>query len=481
MRNILEPNQTISLKAITIWKIQYMISHISTLLLLCSFLLVAHYFNWDLWAIIVLYISIAMMICKTIYMTMIHPSSLQKSWGYQIDEAFVQARHGVLHIHHTVIPTDKVQAVHISRLKKFGLANIIIQAKTTTIQIPAIPLSKAEQLKNTIDLFSKTQKDDNVEQRAHTKPIVHYNESWKNITLLFMTSLYISLLLILLLLIYVKLNQIFLFETYTTTQLYTISWSSIIIGTVTFFFIVCMISALYHYFTCRTYKITADDTYIYLKKDGISPIHMPIHKSEIKGMLVEIPWFKKPFRLAQAKLIYKNSVEKDPSKKTDILFPFISIHNVYEKIEELLPNQQVTLEAPKKTSTNEAYFAEFIQPHYLLVMITFLFMFFWPEYWFIPVIYALYIIIKKALKVRQQQYFLASNFIHVKRGGFSSTTWTLKQDAIDTITFDQTWIQHKLGLVSIIITSKTYPVYTIQLEHVHETIALDIFDWYTNT
>src|SRR5699024_12459189 len=51
-----------------------------------------------------------------------------------------------------------------------------------------------------------------------------------------------------------------------------------------------LISALYHYFTCRTYKITADDTYIYLKKDGISPIHMPIHKSEIKGMLVEIPW-----------------------------------------------------------------------------------------------------------------------------------------------------------------------------------------------
>src|SRR5699024_4814087 len=94
-----------------------------------------------------------------------------------------------------------------------------------------------------------------------------------------------------------------------------------------------------------------------------------------------------------------------------------------------------------------------------------------------PVAYAIYIIIKKVLKVRQQQYSLASHSIHVKTGSFSSTTWTFKQDAIDTIMFDQTWIQRKLGLVSIIITSKTDPVYTVQLEHVQKDIAFNIYDF----
>src|SRR5699024_3674293 len=296
--------------------------------------------------------------------------------------------------------------------------------------------------------------------------------SWKNITLLFMTSLYTSLLLILSLLIYIKLNQLFLFETFTTTLFYTMSWSRITIGTITLFFIVCIISALYHYFTFGTYKIAADNTYLYLNKNGMS---IPIHKNKIKGILVETPWFKKPFHLARAKFVHKESIERNLSEKIDVLFPFISVQEVYAKIEELLPNQQMVQETSKNTLSNEAYFAEFIQPNYSLVIITFLFMFFWPEYWFVLVVYALYIIIKKILKVRQQQYSLASHSIHVKTGSLSSTTWTFKQDVIDAITFDQTWIQRKLGLVSIIITSKTDPVYTVQLEHVQKDIALDIY------
>jgi len=481
MKNILEPNQTISQEAITIWKRQYIISHISTLLLLCSLLLVAHYFNWYLWSIIALYISIVIMVVKTIYMTTIYPSLLQKSWRYQIDEVFIQEWHGVFHLHHTVIPTDKVQAVHISnypRLKEFGLANLIIQAKTTTIHIPAIPLSEAERLKNKMETCPRNHTTDGVEQRARTNPTVYYHQSWKNITLLFMTSLYTSLLLILSLLIYIKLNQLFLFETFTTTLFYTMSWSRITIGTITLFFIVCIISALYHYFTFGTYKIAADNTYLYLNKNGMS---IPIHKNKIKGILVETPWFKKPFHLARAKFVHKESIERNLSEKIDVLFPFISVQEVYAKIEELLPNQQMVQETSKNTLSNEAYFAEFIQPNYSLVIITFLFMFFWPEYWFVLVVYALYIIIKKILKVRQQQYSLASHSIHVKTGSLSSTTWTFKQDVIDAITFDQTWIQRKLGLVSIIITSKTDPVYTVQLEHVQKDIALDIYDWYTNT
>src|SRR5699024_3174669 len=107
-----------------------------------------------LWIIIVLYISIVITICKMIYMVVIYPSLLQTSWTYQMDEAFIQERHGVLHSHHIVIPTSHVQAVHISKLKKFDLANIIIQAKTTTIHIPAVPLSEAEQLKKKIDTLS---------------------------------------------------------------------------------------------------------------------------------------------------------------------------------------------------------------------------------------------------------------------------------------------------------------------------------------
>src|SRR5699024_5762423 len=125
---------------------------------------------------------------------------------------------------------------------------------------------------------------------------------------------------------------------------------------------------------------------------------------------------------------------------------------------------------------NEAYFAEFIQPNYLLVIITFLFMFFWPEYWFNPVAYAIYIIIKKVLNVRQHQYSFASHSIHVKTGSYSSTTWTFKQDAIDTTMFAQTCIKLKSTLDSMMITFNTDLEYTVQLEHVQKEIAFNIYD-----
>src|SRR5690625_7416063 len=71
------------------------------------------------------------------------------------------------------------------------------------------------------------------------------------------------------------------------------------------------------------------------------------------------------------------------------------------------------------TLPEQSYFIELIQPSYILVIGTFLIFFFWPEFWFIPILYALYLILKRVMKTKQQRYIWTEQLVQMQTGTFS--------------------------------------------------------------
>lgn len=483
-----ELTQTISPKIISIWRLQFMRSYTTMLLILGIVLLIAHYFHWYMWILFALYIVTAVLFIQTIYKLTIYPHLLQQSWRYQIDNDFIQIHYGFLHFHRTIISTKTIQKVHIhqpSLLHKAGLANVIIQTCTTHIQIPAITLEDAKYIKKKINELNTVHAIDSerMKKDSYTPLTQIYDLSWRNFQLLSVTSCYIFILLLLFLMVYMKLNDIFSFEQYTTTFLHTITTSSFIfltavIAMIIFSFILAMI---YNFARLGTYQVATNDMYIHITQGRLKQVNTVIPKSYIEGFTIQKPLTHMPLGFVKVQLILADRKEHQSSLTTNLLFPFISSKDVKSVIQNILPIDQQTYEKARPTFSNEAYFAELIQPNYMLVIITFFFMFFWPEYWFVPVIYVLFIIVKRILNIRQQSYLLTSQAIQINNGNFSTYSTFLLPRSIERIDFDQTWIQHKLGLVSVIFTTKTYPNYTFKLDHVKKEVANEICSWYQHT
>lgn len=331
MEGIPLPTESLSPKAITVWRIRHAIIYIMTLMLLSVTLLIAYYYNWFEWVQTLLFVLIGICLLQTIYKTTIYPILLQKTWRYSIDESYIQIRSGIFHTYHMIIPISRVEYVKTHQgpvLRKFHLAKLTIGTMTTTIDIPEISEDVA-----------KTLRDE----------IVYYTEL---------------------------------------------------------------------------------DT---MRDDG----------------------------------------NENDTVKTDMLFPFIRAQSLVKNISPSNPLQKEMHHLPK-----QAYFVALIQPSYLLVIITFFVFFFWPELWIIPILYTFFIILKRWMTTKQQQFVWTNHVIQMQTGSFSIQITVTKRNKIDALVIDQSWLEHKLGLASIKITSRANPVQIREIERMHVDDATLFYEWY---
>lgn len=156
--NIPEPSRPISAKIISIWRWTNTIGHAVTLIILGALLYFDAAYNWVSWIDNVLYILIGLMVISSVFSILIEPSFVQKSWRYEINEEFVQLKHGRFNQQHTLIPMTKVEYVTTDQgpfLRKHNLYNLKIGTTTSSHNIPALPKEEAIQLRSQIAMFAK--------------------------------------------------------------------------------------------------------------------------------------------------------------------------------------------------------------------------------------------------------------------------------------------------------------------------------------
>ena len=164
--SIEEPTGKISSNAVSVWRISNTLGHLSALIIAAILLVCSRQFGWYVWIGTVLYGLSGIILLSAIYSIAIEPVYLQRTWRYQIDEEFVQLKHGRWREKHTLIPMEKVEYVRSEQgpfMRRYNLYSIEVGTTTTSHVIPAIPSEEAKKVKAQIAVYAKIKDKDFVE------------------------------------------------------------------------------------------------------------------------------------------------------------------------------------------------------------------------------------------------------------------------------------------------------------------------------
>jgi len=128
----------------------------------------------------------------------------------------------------------------------------------------------------------------------------------------------------------------------------------------------------------------------------------------------------------------------------------------------------------------QALFLQLIQPNQFLVILTFLTFYFYPEVWFLPLIVFIYLIVHRSMAFMNTQYVQKDDVLEIRSGVWIKKTFLTKRDNIDEMVVSQTFLQKKLRLASIRVTSRDKNTLQAELEHISSQAAQDIWHWYTD-
>ncbi len=278
----------------------------------------------------------------------------------------------------------------------FQTTSLTVQTGTckTAIRLEMIPLKEAKDIQAILGHVN------NLQTNVHEKnsSTFHYEMTWKEIMMVAISSVYMITILPIVLFIDMKITKVFSITSYAygLIQFMTKSWFMLITLLIAIILFV-LSKMLLTYLRFGKYQVTSDENYIYITKGLINKTYFTISRNNINGIIIEKPLTRKLAKIVTIKFM---TVHRYPL--TNMLFPFIHEQQAKQLLEEIVPSYKV--QENMATLPEQAYFVELILPSYLLIIVTFLIFFFLPEFWFLPILYVLYIIIKRVMKTKQQCY-----------------------------------------------------------------------------
>lgn len=304
---------------------------------------------------------------------------------------------------------------------------------------------------------------------------IHYQMTQNEILIGSLHALYASGLLLLAIAVFYKIDLIFSLNTPVINFVDTLTKSILLSVSFIFLLGICAICTgmIILYVRYRHFEIASDEHNIYISKGNAGSKNVTIPRSTLQSVSIKKPLTQHLFQLVTIKLHYVDATNSSELIQTAILIPFIKEQRGKQLTGKVLPSK--FMQESLKSLPGEAYFIELIQPSYLLVIVTYLIMFFSPELWFVPIFHALYLIVKRVVKTKRQKYSWTDDVISIRDGVFSPTLHLIKREHITMLQIHQSWIQRKLKLATCQLTTRNK---TVQLNHVNEAVVTQLYDWF---
>ena len=156
-----QPEQRISKKALTVWRISALIPVAFLWLLLVVYAYLTVLYDWPTW---IVGVSILVLLIMSIANIFIIPQLRWKRWRYQVFEHEIELQYGVFIVTRTLIPMVRVQHVDTAQgplLRFNGLSNVTISTAATVHEIPALTNEEADALRDRIAELARVA-DENV-------------------------------------------------------------------------------------------------------------------------------------------------------------------------------------------------------------------------------------------------------------------------------------------------------------------------------
>lgn len=402
---------------------------------------------------------------------------------YLFTDSHIEIQTGRLIAHKRYVQLDKIQSYqqHASffhRLFHLTSLSIILSASSEeAIRLEAIRKDEAERL--IAQLQNHTAKQSPEIDETNEKK-TYYKMSKREIVLISFTSLYILAVFPILLSVYFKMDEIFSLQSYTNYMIDLLKNKPIFIalGVISLLFFGIIAGYFISYIRFGNYTVAADARHIYIQKGVFSKTAYTIDRHKINAVRMEKPFSKRMFNLATFRFVTLGDLLDETKLETDVLFPYINEKRGKKLLQEILPS--FPLQSEKKSLPKKALFVKLIQPNYTLIILTFLIFYFWPEMWILPAGSFLYLVIYRTVYFTSVKYIQREHWLEISTGVFTRKTFLTSHEKIDQLSLSQSYLQKKLGLASITITTRGKPIFQMDLQDILISDAHHIFHWYTN-
>ncbi|KGX92121.1 hypothetical protein N781_17590 [Pontibacillus halophilus JSM 076056 = DSM 19796] len=152
------PTNRLSKDAVKVWVIGEVLSNALVALVLGVLFYLNHRFQWWGWVFPVLVLLAGLLVVFAVWGIAIEPYLKYKHWRYEVDEEYLQLKHGALKEVHELVPMTKIQAVGTNQgplLRRYKLSSISIETMGSSHTIPALPDEIAKDLRNQIAHYAK--------------------------------------------------------------------------------------------------------------------------------------------------------------------------------------------------------------------------------------------------------------------------------------------------------------------------------------
>jgi len=155
-----QPQNQISLKALTVWRISALIGTGVGLLIVIGLGIGAYFLELSYWYIVG---AAGIWVIYSIISVFLVPKIRHRVWRYEVHEHEIELQFGLFVIKRVLIPMVRVQHVDTHQgplLRKYKLASIEISTAATKHEIPALDLEEADQLRDHISRLARVTDDD---------------------------------------------------------------------------------------------------------------------------------------------------------------------------------------------------------------------------------------------------------------------------------------------------------------------------------
>lgn len=410
-----------------------------------------------------------------------------KNFTYYVKDNNLEISDGRFISKKRYITLNKIQSIQEDKTllhRIFGLASLTIVTGTSgdnsIVQLNVITPEDSEEIKALLHA-QKPSTPEAIVEKEHsldTETKHHYSMSIKEIILISITSLYFLAFIPVALTGYFKLDDLFEIDTYTVSIVNAIKASYILIAVLilSVFLISFIFGLITTYLKYGKYKVTSNHERIFISKGVISTSQFSIQKNKVHGIIIKKPFFRRLFGIVEVQIITLGDLFDDMDSETDILFPFININLARELTEELLPEYEIKKDMTRVPA--KSLFLNLIKPSYLLVIITVITFYFWPEFWFIPVIYLMLIISARVVGHYNNCYLIRENMIQLQTGAFSSELTIIKKENIDLLSVNESWLERKFDVATLSTITRAKPVHVANVNHLPKNIATETYQWY---
>lgn len=430
---------------------------------------------WSLIALIGMFIFICYQIIGIIFSW--------KNYYYVVNEHELEINEGRFITKKRFIPLTRIISYEQKTSfyhKFFKLTSLELLTATTNIDEATIrlPMLTADEAHEIIGRLEKETNHKNCEERIEHKELAYYRMKPVEIFYYVITSLYIVIGLPIISSLITKIDDLMPLEGVVLTLIKRLITSpvSLVISILVAFIVTVIISFFIVYFRHGNFTVTADEKRLHISKGILTTSTFTIQKDNINGIIIERSFPRRLFSIVSVKAVTQGDMLEEDEIKKQILFPFIRESRAIAILDEMLPNYPV---AKKMCSVSkEALFLHMIHPSYLFVIIIFFVFYFGPEYWFIPIIYGIGLIILRIIKAKQTKYLYEDDILQLQSGVLTTNVTMTAWEKIDELTVSQTYLEKKLYVATIIFTIREKPTYNVMIEHIPIADALQMLTQY---